>query len=177
LRYFRSTLLCIIDGATFSTFYSTYKKFEVIIAIETFLNDIVNFYYGPSHKSAAHINELAESLKLNSYRCHKVFHTRLISSERDAVMKVIKSYKLLLRHLEEISTDLGFSSSARNKAKDFIKLLKSKNLVHTLFFLADILRIITSTSQELQSRDNLLIELNRIMHRLIEQLRRLKLNN
>ncbi len=155
----------------------SYKKFDVIIAIETFLNDIANFYYGPSHKSAVHIKELADLLNLNSYRYHKIFHIRWISSERDAVMKVIKSYKLLLRDLEEISTDLGFSLSARNKAKDFIKSLKSKNLVHTLFFLADILRIITSTSQDLQSRDNLLIDLNRIMLRLIEQLRRLKLND
>ncbi len=155
----------------------SYKKFDVVITVESFLNDIANFYYGPSHKRASHLDELAEELKDKSYRYHKVFHIRWIVSEQKAVMKVIKSYKLLLRDSMEINNSTEFTLSTKNKAKEFIKTLKSKNLVHTLHFLADILRIITTASQELESRDNLIVDLNRIMHRLIGQLNRLKNDN
>jgi hypothetical protein len=75
----------------------SYKKFDVIITIESFLNDLANFYYGPSHKRAAHLEALSELLKEKSYRYHKIFHIRWIVSEQEAVMKVIKSYKLLIR--------------------------------------------------------------------------------
>ncbi len=144
----------------------SYKKFETIITIESFINDLANYFFGLSHKRAAHLQELAGSLKEKFYRYNKVFHIRWIVSEQQAVMKILKSYKFLLRDLEEISESTEFTLSSRNKAKEFTATLKSKNLVHALYFLADVLRIITSTSQELQQRENLIVDINRIMTRL-----------
>ncbi len=63
-------------------------------------------------------------------------------SEQEAIMKILESYKFMLRNLEDISDSTEFTLSSRNKTKEFTATLKSKNLVHTLYFL-NVLRIIT----------------------------------
>jgi hypothetical protein len=63
-------------------------------------------------------------------------------SEQEAIMKILESYKFMLRNLEDISDSTEFTLSSRNKTNEFTATLKSKNLVHTLYFL-NVLRIIT----------------------------------
>jgi hypothetical protein len=98
------------------------------------------------------------------------------------VRRLINSYDLVVEDLNSIKVSVDdFNKGTRDK--DFwtsIKLLerlKGKNFVHSLHFVADVLRVVSQTSLQLQNRDNLIASINPIMEKLVELLESLKTVN
>jgi hypothetical protein len=160
----------------------SYKKFSFVGEIELILKELSTFYYGPSHKRKIHLEKFSIETNRKAYRFSSIFESRWIASEYQAVRRLINSYDLVVEDLNSIKVSVDdFNKGTRDK--DFwtsIKLLerlKGKNFVHSLHFVADVLRVVSQTSLQLQNRDNLIASINPIMEKLVELLESLKTVN
>ncbi|VDI55336.1 Hypothetical predicted protein [Mytilus galloprovincialis] len=79
--------------------------------------------------------------------------TRWIGHQLRAVTNLLRSYKFICNHLEQLcETSEQVSSDSKSKAKAFLKLLKSKDIVCLLMFLTDLLTPLRRLSLQLQDR-------------------------
>lgn len=103
---------------------------------------------------------------------------RWVSSEYEAILRLIKFYDLIIEDLKKNSNNTEDSDwNTRNKAQSLLKRLKGKKVVHILHFLGDLLKIVPDISKILQDRNELISSIHSIIEHLIEILNLLKNND
>lgn len=153
-----------------------FKEFTSISDIEKLLNEIHKFYFSSSHKRAAHLEHLAEELDEIMYRYSAIFEHRWIPSVFEAVRKLVNSWKLLVHDLELISSsdEMVDNFLTIDKAKGLLAKLKGKYFLVNLHFFNDLLRILSTSSKEMQSNLNTLVDEEETLRNLLESLETLK---
>ncbi|XP_070566900.1 zinc finger protein 862-like [Ptychodera flava] len=120
--------------------------------VEVFLMNIFKFYKN-SPLNWTNLQEAGAAANQRVYRLSNVQGTRWIGHHERALDNVTKNYVALVTHLDQISINRQ-SSDAENKARGFVRLLKSYRFIKSLYVLLDIYRVLSRLSLMFQKNDS-----------------------
>ncbi|XP_062580077.1 zinc finger protein 862-like [Saccostrea cucullata] len=155
--------LAFKDAMKSSTLYN--KIFDM-------LGQLFKFYHN-SPKQMAGLKSAAEACKKSLRHPTRVGGTRWVGHVLTALKNLLIGYKVFITHLEQVAS-VRSQSSAQSKAKFFLKLLKSKDVITFAHFLIDVLTVISSMSMALQKRGTCVYEVHRQLELTATNLRKLE---
>ncbi|KAJ8318674.1 hypothetical protein KUTeg_003765 [Tegillarca granosa] len=144
----------------------------VIEQFEQTVKGIFNFYhYSP--KRRREVKEVADVLDVTFSHMSDVKQVRWMSSKYRAIEALQKNYPAIVTHLEHNSAS-GNRADDANKAKGYLKDLRSLKFLKHLYFLLDYLPVLTNLSKQFQLEDLLIIEIPDLVEAAVLKLNALK---
>ena len=120
------------------------------------VQDILQYlykHYQYSPKALRELKQLGEALEEKVIKPTKLAGTRWLPHIFRALEVLCKNYKVLLTHFEHIRQARTGSSEVQGRATFISKKLKSYKFLHNMYFIFDILKVLSVLSLKLQRDD------------------------
>ncbi len=135
-------------------FRRAFKSLKYVYHFESMINEIYIYFNSHSHKTKAHFRRNFADFKLKEFTY--IFEVRWIASEQRAISNVVDNLPMLMKELDDLSTNSDFSEKSRNTAMGILNTLKDRSFQELLFFFSDLINHLSKFSLEAQRKASIL---------------------
>lgn len=133
------------------------KAIPRLQTFEDHIKAIAHFMNAQNAQNVAMFEELARVEGLDLPRITYAFVNRWADSERLVLERLRKGYEALYRGYNHIASDQNKRADQRATARGLLKILTDRNFPLTLYFMTDIITIVSDYSKKFQASRGLLI--------------------
>ncbi|XP_013394236.1 zinc finger protein 862-like [Lingula anatina] len=152
------------------SFKEAMKNSTLFTKVNKLLDELFKFYH-KSPKQRNGLKQVFEASKMDQLLPTRVGGTRWVSHTQLAVQNMLRSYKALVTHLEQVAITPS-ASSAQSKAKFLVNQLKDRDNMEYAHFLVDLLAVVCKLSLTLQKRETCVYQVHKEMKTTITNIKK-----